>query len=70
MIRNQSDLTKRERDILLLIRLGKSNKEVADDLGLSVNTVKTHMRNLFQKLGVSNRTQASFKADQVLKPNR
>ena len=53
------DLSERERQILLLIRLGKKNKEIAEDLGLSVNTVDTHMKSLFKKLNVRNRTEAS-----------
>lgn len=55
-----SELTKREQDILLLIRLGKTNAEIARDLELSINTVKTHAKNLFRKLGVRNRTEASL----------
>ncbi|NNE55326.1 MAG: response regulator transcription factor [Flavobacteriales bacterium] len=62
----QFSLTERERDILLLIRLGKSNKEIAADLDVSVNTVKTHMRNLFTKLKVNNRTQASHMAEYLV----
>lgn len=53
-------LTSRERDILMLLRLGKTNDEIANQLGLSVNTVKTHLKNLFRKLEVRNRTEASF----------
>lgn len=53
-------LTDRERDILLLLQLGKSNKEIAEDLALSINTVKTHLKNLFKKLKVKNRTEASI----------
>ncbi|MDZ4823919.1 MAG: LuxR C-terminal-related transcriptional regulator [Flavobacteriales bacterium] len=53
------DLTERERQILLLIRLGKKNEEIAEALDLSVNTVKTHMKSLFKKLNVRNRTEAS-----------
>lgn len=57
----KKQLTTREQEILLLIRLGKTNKEVAADLGVSVNTIKTHMKNLFAKLEVSNRTQATLR---------
>ncbi|MBL7944380.1 MAG: helix-turn-helix transcriptional regulator [Flavobacteriales bacterium] len=52
-------LTDREREMLLLIRLGKTNAEIASITGLSVNTVKTHMKSLFKKLHVRNRTEAS-----------
>lgn len=52
-------LTRREVNMLEFLSLGKSNKEIARDLGLSPNTVKTHLANLYQKLGVKNRTQAA-----------
>jgi DNA-binding NarL/FixJ family response regulator len=66
MASTDNELTKRQRDILLLIRLGKTNKEVAQDLGLSVNTVKTHLKNLFGKLQVTNRTQATLKSEEYI----
>lgn len=53
-------LTNREREILMLIRMGKTNAEIAGHLELSINTVKTHAKNLFRKLGVRNRTEASL----------
>lgn len=58
---NQSplnDLTRRELEVLSALAAGQTNKEIAADLGLSLNTVKFHVRNLFQKLGVHNRSQA------------
>jgi DNA-binding NarL/FixJ family response regulator len=48
-------LTPRERAVALLIGGGLSNKEVARELGLSPGTVKIHLYNIFQKLGVRNR---------------
>lgn len=51
------NISKREKDILLLICEGKSNKEIADNLFISVDTVKDHNNNIFQKTGVKNRTQ-------------
>lgn len=54
-------LSQREFEILTLLKTGKTNKEMADALFISVNTVKTHMLHLFEKLDVSNRTQALFK---------
>lgn len=51
-------LSEREREILGLIALGYSNKEVARALYLTENTVKTHLSNLFQKLGVHDRAEA------------
>ena len=51
-------ISKREHEVLDLISRGLSNQEIADKLFVSVNTVKTHSSNLFQKLEVSRRTQA------------
>ena len=55
-------LTRRELEMLGFLSRGKSNKEIARDLGLSPNTIKTHLANLYVKLGVKNRTQAVSKA--------
>lgn len=52
-------LTKRELEILALIVQGDTNSEIADKLYLTVGTVKTHLRNIFNKLNVSDRTQAA-----------
>lgn len=49
-------ISKREYDVLGLISKGLSNQEIADRLFVSVNTIKTHSSNLFQKLNVSRRT--------------
>jgi DNA-binding NarL/FixJ family response regulator len=51
-------LTPRERSSLQLMADGKSNKEIANDLGISERTVKTHLGHLFEKLGVTSRTEA------------
>ncbi len=55
-------LTGQEVKVLERLAAGRSNKEIARDLGLSPNTVKTHVANLFDKLEVSRRTQAIGKA--------
>lgn len=55
---NRVVLTKRESQILHLTATGAGNGEIARDLNLSMHTVKTHIYNLFRKLGVSNRMQA------------
>lgn len=52
-------LTPREQEILRLIARGFSNKKIADILSISPDTVKTHTRNIFSKLGVADRTQAA-----------
>lgn len=53
-----SQLTERERDILACAAAGRSNKEIADQLCVSVDTVKTHLHHIFQKLSVSGRVEA------------
>ena len=55
-------LTGQEMKVLERLAAGQSNKEIARALGLSPNTVKTHLANLFAKLGVARRTQAIGKA--------
>ena len=51
-------ITNREQAVLTLLAKGKSNKEIARSLGISPNTVKTHMARLFRKLQVQSRLQA------------
>ncbi len=55
-------LTPREMDVLRCLARGLSNREIADELTVSVRTVTTHMRNILDKLHVSNRTQAALYA--------
>src|SRR5512147_2505914 len=59
-----TELSEREREILKLLATGLSNKEIASQLSLSVNTVKVHLRNIFAKLGVQSRTEATVIAIQ------
>ena len=58
-------LTKREKDVLLLVTKGESNKSIADKLVLSEITVKSHLNSIFKKLHVTNRTQAVLRAIQL-----
>lgn len=51
-------LSKREKEILALIGMGKSSKEIADELSVSVHTISRHRQNILQKLQVSNSAQA------------
>ena len=51
-------ITEREREVLQLLADGRSNKEIAARLGLSPNTVKTHVARILMKLGVRDRLQA------------
>lgn len=55
----REELTATETKILQQIVAGKANKEIAYDLNVSENTVKTHVKNVFEKLGVSDRTSAA-----------
>lgn len=65
--RAQSSLgiTEREREVLQLLADGRSNKEIAGRLGLSPNTVKTHVARLFEKLRVARRTEAILVAREL-----
>jgi DNA-binding NarL/FixJ family response regulator len=53
-------LTKREKEILKLIALGKNNENIANGLNISTLTVKTHVSNIYRKINVPNRIQAIF----------
>lgn len=57
--RLDANLTPRENEILRLVARGKQNKLIAADLAVSEHTVKLHMHNIMQKLGVTNRTEAA-----------
>jgi DNA-binding NarL/FixJ family response regulator len=59
---NGPELTSRERDVLELLGEGRSNAEIAEELSISVPTVKRHLSHLLVKLRASNRTQAAVEA--------
>ncbi|WP_368680245.1 LuxR C-terminal-related transcriptional regulator (plasmid) [Rhodococcus opacus] len=54
------DLTAREREVFHLLAAGKSNAAIADDLVISVFTVKTHVKKILRKLGAMNRSEAIY----------
>lgn len=56
------NLTKRESDVLKLIKEGYSNSEIAKKLYISINTTKAHIGSILQKLDIKDRTQAAIKA--------
>ena len=62
--RGQEALTEREIDVLRLVAQGASNPQIAETLCISVNTVKTHLKNILAKLQLDNRTQAATYAVQ------
>lgn len=55
-------VTQREREILSWLREGKSNQQIADELGISALTVKNHVQKILRKLGAANRAQAVAQA--------
>lgn len=64
--RPASQLTDREREVLLLVRDGLANKQIARRLGIAERTVKAHLTSVFQRLGVTDRTQAALWASEHL----
>lgn len=64
--RETVNLTDREREVLLLVRGGLANKQIARRLGISERTVKAHLTSVFQRLGVTDRTQAAIWASDHL----
>lgn len=63
---NTPSLTQRQRDVLRCLREGKSNKQIAYELGLSEGTVKIHVTAVMRSLGVRNRTQAVIASADIL----
>lgn len=59
---HRQQLTERERDVLGSLVKGRSNKEISSNLGISEDTVKSHLKALFAKLGVRDRTEAAISA--------
>jgi DNA-binding NarL/FixJ family response regulator len=60
VVRSPRQLTARQVHVMELLQLGKANKIIAFDLGMSESTVKVHVRNIMRKMGATNRTQAAF----------
>jgi DNA-binding NarL/FixJ family response regulator len=56
------ELTPRQWDLLYLIARGRTNVQIARQLGLSEGTVRTHLENIYSRLQVSNRTAAVVRA--------
>lgn len=64
-VRETLGVSDRELQVLELLAAGRSNKEIANDLDLSPNTVKTHVANLFEKLSAKRRTEAITRAREL-----
>jgi DNA-binding response OmpR family regulator len=60
------NLTRREAEVLYWLTLGKTNRDISAILGLSARTVNKHLEQIFQKMGIDNRTSAAVMADRVL----
>lgn len=59
---NGVQLSPREREVLLLLSRGLGNREIGEELGVSIETVKTHIERLYKRLGVTSRTDAVAKS--------
>ncbi|WP_308534327.1 LuxR C-terminal-related transcriptional regulator, partial [uncultured Peptoniphilus sp.] len=57
-----TDLTPREIQVLRLLTTGVGNDEISDNLGISLNTVKTHIQHLLDNTGFASRTQLAIQA--------
>ncbi|WP_077247244.1 response regulator transcription factor [Bacillus wudalianchiensis] len=60
-----NSLTPRESEVLCYVKKGYSNKQIADILFISANTVKKHIQSLYEKFDVNNRTSLCFKVHNV-----
>jgi len=60
------ELSAREREILVSLARGSTNNDIAETLAISLFTVKNHMKRIFRKIGVSNRTQAAARFNEAL----
>ncbi|MFZ5808468.1 MAG: response regulator [Chloroflexota bacterium] len=60
---SSSALTDREQEVLQWLAQGATDKEIAHQMGLSIHTIKTHVRNILNKLHANNRRQASLRAE-------
>jgi LuxR family maltose regulon positive regulatory protein len=58
-------LTERELDVLRLLAAGRSNRQIAGELYVALDTVKKHVTHIFEKLGAANRTEASARAREL-----
>ena len=64
------ELSPHKKEILFMLAEGASNKDIADKLFLSLNTIKSHIYNIYKKIGVPNRSQTTLWATKCLNPKR
>ena len=64
--REGPSLSPRERQLINLVRKGLRNREIADQLGVTEGTIKVYLHAVFEKLGVSSRTELAIRADEFL----
>ncbi|WP_406721718.1 DNA-binding response regulator (plasmid) [Thioclava litoralis] len=69
LLSSRFGLTTREGEVLFWLSLGKTNTEIGNILGLSSRTVNKHLEQVFQKMGVENRTSAAVLADRAMNGN-
>ena len=62
----RASLAPRERQLIGFVREGLRNREIAEKLGVTEGTVKTYLHTIFEKLGVSNRTELAIRAEEYL----
>jgi DNA-binding NarL/FixJ family response regulator len=62
---HRAGLTRREYEVLRLVAAGQTNPEIAEELGLTRNTVKTYLQSTMSKLGARNRVEAIAKASEA-----
>jgi DNA-binding NarL/FixJ family response regulator len=67
-VRSDQQLSAREEEVLRLVAVGHANKQIARRLGISERTVKSHLTNIFSRIGVTDRTQAALWAERNLPP--
>jgi len=60
-------LTRRERELVELVRQGLRNRDIASELGVTEGTVKVYLHGIFDKLGVDNRTELAMRAADLLR---
>lgn len=62
---NSNNITNRETGILLLMKQGFSNQKISRETGISINTVKYHLKRIYKKLHVQNRVEAINKFNAI-----